>query len=165
MPDSSTKIINPPSRRAFFFKRRPTASLPSAHCILIPLDSALLGLLRAEAQRAQDAPDLRLAKANAGKSVNDDADAFECPKLGAKAVFGRALQEGCTDLCQLRVGKSCRTSRIGDGTQCIDAALVQQRLPGVQGLPRHADSFGNVCETLACQQHASGAHAPLCRFA
>lgn len=49
--------------------------------------------LRAETQRSLDAPDLCLAKAHAGKSVDENADALECPKPAAKAVFGRPLQD------------------------------------------------------------------------
>lgn len=59
------------------------------------------GYLRAEAERAQDAPDLRLAKANAVHAFDDSPHTFERPEFGAKSLFSGALQEGCTNSRQL----------------------------------------------------------------
>ena len=74
------KTISWPSRWAFF-KGLPGSPFPGTHRIIIALDGALLGLLRAEAQRTQDAPDLRLAKAHALHPFDDDIHAFERTQL------------------------------------------------------------------------------------
>jgi hypothetical protein len=91
MPDSSTNTISLPSRQAFF-KGRPGAALPAAHCIFIALDGPFLGLFRTEAQSAQNWPDVRLAKAHAVHAFDDRTHALESPQFGAKAVLGRTLQ-------------------------------------------------------------------------
>src|SRR5580658_4637220 len=119
MPDSSTKTISRPSRRAFF-KGRPGAALPVAHGILVALDGPLLGLLRAKAQRAQDAPNLRLAKANAVHAFDDRAHTLESPQFSAKSVFGGALQQGGTNSRQLLLIELGRASSLEHLSQRID---------------------------------------------
>ena len=62
-----------------FFERRPRSVPPTEHSIVIALDGTFLKLLRAKAYSAQDAPDLRLAKAHAVHAFDDSAHTLECP--------------------------------------------------------------------------------------
>ena len=99
MPDSSTKTINWPSRWAFF-KTGPSASFPAAHGILIPFDRPLLEPLRAKAQRAQDAPDLSLAKAYPVHALDDSSHTLpgapaRAPLAGHQCHLHRAAASMC----------------------------------------------------------------------
>lgn len=164
MPDSSTKTISRLSRRAFF-KGRPGPTLPVAHGILVALDGPLLGLLRAKTQRAQDAPNLRLAKANAVHAFDDCAHTLERPQFSAKSVFSGTLQEGRTNSCQLLLIELGRAPSLGHLSQGIDSAFIEQSLPRVHRLPSHAHSQRHLGAALARQQQPTRLQSFLCCFA
>ena len=135
MPDSSTKTISLPSRWAFF-KGWPGAAFPASHDILIALDGALVGLLRAKAQRAQDAPDLRLAEFDAVQPLDNHTDALERPQLGTKSVFGWLLQDGAAQVFKLGLIESGRATPRWHRAQRVNSTFIEQCLPRVHGLPR-----------------------------
>lgn len=97
--------------------------------------------------------------------MDNSGDALERPQLGSKAVFSRTLQECASQLRQLRSIQPCRTPGFGNGTQRIETAFIQQRLPGVYGLARHAHRFGHIGAFVARKQQTSGSHPFLRRFA
>ena len=164
MPDSSTKTITRRSRWAFF-KGRPGASFPLAHSVLITLDGALVGLLRAETQCAQYTPYMRRTEPHAVESLNDSAHPLECPQLGSKPMFCRTLQDDRSYRGQLPLIQLGRSASLGHCTQRINSAFIKQRLPCVYSLARHAHRQRNLGATLALLQHPPSSQPLLRRLA
>ena len=151
------KTITRPWRLAFF-ERRPGLALPRLHGIVVALDSPTLGLLYRKAQIAQQAPDLRLPELDAVQPLDEYAHALECPQLGAESVLGRALQQDAAQGLQLLLVQPRRPTAGGHGAQSVDTTLIEHRLPGVRGLPRHAHRMRCLRGRLASQQHSSSLH-------
>jgi hypothetical protein len=144
----------------FFFEPGPGLALPGRHSVLVALDGTTLGLLHREAQTAKDAPDLRLAELDAIQAFDENAHTLEGPQLGAKTMRGRTLQQGAAQSLQLRLVQSRWPPPRGHRAQCIDAALIEHRLPGVCRLARYAHRVCNLCRGLARQQHSTRSQAP-----
>ncbi len=106
-----------------------------------------------------------LAKAYAMHAFDDRAHPFDGPQFGAKAVLGRASQNGNAHRSQLRWVQLGRAARLGHRPQCIDAALIEQRFPCVHGLSCHSNGQRNLRAALALLQHPPASHPLLCRFA
>lgn len=164
MPDSSTKTIKRPSRWAFF-KRRPSAALPTAHSILVSLNGAFLGLLRAKAHRPQDAPDLRLAKAHAVQAFNEYAHALERPQFRTKSMLSWLLQQRCAQRRHLLLIELGWAPPLRHAAQGVDAAFIEQFLPRVHGLARHPHRQRHFRAPFARQQQSPCLDPLLCRFA
>ena len=106
-----------------------------------------------------------LAEAHAVQSFDDDAHPLEGPQLGPKAMLRRALQDGGAHGRQLPLIELGRSAPPGHGTQSVDAAFIEQRLPRVHGLASHADRQRDLGAALAFLQHSSGTHPLLCCLA
>ena len=66
----------------------------SALCgIVVTLDSPTLGLLRREAQIAQQTPDLCLPELDTVQPLDENAHPLERPQVGTESVLGRALEQ------------------------------------------------------------------------
>jgi hypothetical protein len=153
------KTINRPCRWAFF-ERRPGLALPGLHGILVALDGPALGLLHREPQATQDAPDLRLAELDTVQTFDDHANSLERPQLSAEAMLSGFVQQRPSQRLQLLAVQTSRAATRGHSAQRVDATLIEQRLPCVRGLPRHADRMRRFCRRLARQHHPTRSQAP-----
>jgi len=70
-PDSSTQAMTRPSSAASFFEGRPALPVPPLDRRLVALRGPLAGLLRAQAERADEAADVRRVVPDAAGAVDD----------------------------------------------------------------------------------------------
>src|SRR5674476_406537 len=92
---------------------------------LLTPDCAFLRLLRAEAQSAQNPPDLRLAKLHSVQPLDNNSNALECPQIGAKAMVGGLLQHGPTHIFKLSLVKFGWPTHTRHSTQCVDTIFIE----------------------------------------
>ena len=136
-----------------------------AHGILVTLNGSLIRLLRTEPQRAQQAPDMRLAEPHAVHALNEHSHTLDRPEFRAESMRCRALQERRPHLRQLRRFQLCRPAPIRHGTQRVNAALIEQCLPCVHRLACHANGQRNLGTTFAFLQHSTCTQSLLCCLA
>jgi len=132
---------------------------------LIALNGALLRLLRAKAQAAQNPPHLYVAVPHAVHALDDRAHTLESPQVGAKAVLDWALQDSRPHLRQLCVIEMRRPTSLGHCAQGVNAPFIEQPLPRVHGLPGHPNHNRSFCRRLSRQQHSPSSQPLLCSFA
>jgi hypothetical protein len=135
--------------------------LPLARVTFVTLDCAFLRLLRAEAQSAQNPPDLCLGELHSVQPFDNNPNTLERPQIGTKAMVGGLLQHGSAHLFKLVLVKPGWPTRTRHSTQCVDAIFIEQTFPCVHGLARHTHRHRHFGGALACQQHASGAQTLL----
>jgi hypothetical protein len=157
------KTISRRSAAHLFFKRRPGLVLPRQHGGFVAFDGPAFGLLRAEAHRPEQAPDMHLAEAHAVQALDEHANTFERPKLGAEVMHHCTLKQRAAQRRELP-GIELRRPASDHRAQCVDAAFIEPRLPGVRGLSRHTDRPGDLGGRLACQHQAPRSHSFACGF-
>ena len=113
-----------------------------------------------------------LAVLDAEPTLDEAADALECPQCSAENLLGGFVRSMRPRACISLLVQAHRAPALGHGSQCVDAALVEHRFPGVRGLPRHAHGVCGLRRRLARQEHPPRSQAPpnrlvqpLCRHA
>jgi hypothetical protein len=108
---------------------------------------------------------MRLAEPHAVHALDEGAHTLDRPQLGTKSVARWTLQKGLTHLLQLRLFQLCGSTSRWYGAQCINTALIEQRLPRVHRLACHANSQSHFGAALAFLQHSPSTQSLLCCLA
>jgi hypothetical protein len=98
-------------------------------------------------------------------AFNDGAHALEGPQFGAKTMFRWVLQDASAHgrkLLRIKLGWATPFRHLSQG---IDAAFIEQFLPRVHGLARHAHRKRHFGAALVRAKHSSSIDPLFCRLA
>ncbi len=159
-PDSSMKTMVRPSRRAFF-EPGPGLALPPQDRLLVALHGALVGLLRREAQVAQQLPAAGLAVRDAELALDHRAHPLDRPQLGGKARLQRTGHEQPRQRLALRgVQPLGPAQRLGLEPAHRAVGLGQLPRPHADGLPRDTQLARHLGLRHLALEHARAGDAP-----
>jgi hypothetical protein len=122
-PASSRKTMAAPQRRAFFYPR-PVLAHPAANRLLVALDRAGLGLLRAPAQRTQQPPHVIDVIAHPEATLDHLGYSRTRPQLGIESSGQGPLEQHGFEPAPLRSAELARPARVSVSSQ-FDGPMIE----------------------------------------